>query len=140
MVAKMKKKIISFIFTLEIDPVSFLRAARRGDIASCVEMLDAGVPSDTVDGLGSTALHHASLNNHTDIIDVILQKGVSVNECNNIGWTPLHFAIYGNSTDACRVLLQQGAKTTIKDKRGQTPVDYVPLWENEEAKLLLKQY
>ena len=73
-----KKWLISFIFTLEIDPISFLRAARRGDIASCVEMLDAGVPFDTRDGLGSTALHHASLNNHTDIIDVILQKGVGV--------------------------------------------------------------
>ena len=82
-------------------------------------MLDAGVPFDTRDGLGSTALHHASLNNHTGIIDVILQKGVGVNECNNIGWTPLHFAIYGNSTDACRVLLQQGAqqKSRIKEAK-----------------------
>ena len=102
-------------------------------------MLDAGMPFDTRDGLGSTALHHASLNNHTDI-DVILQKGVGVNECNNIGWTPLHFAIYGNSTDACRVLLQQGASTKIKDKRAQTPLDYIPLWENEEAIRLLEQY
>ena len=134
-----KKKIIS-IFTVEIDPVSFLCAARRGDIASFVKMMDAGVPLDSRDGLGSTALHHASLNNHTGIIDVILQKEVSVNECNNIGWTPLHFAIYGNSTDACRVLLQQGASTKIKDKRGQTPLHYVPLWKNEDAIRILEQY
>ena len=45
-----------------------------------VRLLGEGMPVDSVDGAGMTALQHAARNNQTDVIHDLLQRGGNVNK------------------------------------------------------------
>ena len=127
----------------EIDPGMvdrFLDVAVCGDVHEVVEMMDGGVLPDTHDESGTTALHLASLNNHKDLVLVLVQRGADVNKQTDGGVTPLHWAAWTNSTDVISVLLQQGALTNISDNFGSTALDEARRWNNEEAVHLLEQH
>ena len=88
-------------------------------------MLDGGMPVDTFDWVGMTALQCAARLNRTDVIHTLLQRGADVNKRDrDYGRTALHWSARYNSTDAIRLLLRNGASTTIKDKWDRTPIDY----------------
>lgn len=135
--------VLMFISFIEVDPAlirRFTDAARCGTSSEVVDMLSAGIPADSRDLLGWTALMWAADNNHTDIVHLLLQKGGNVNEQTDAGTTALHFAARGNLTDVMRVLLKQGASTNIKNKYGRTPLDLARLKNKEEAVCLLEQH
>jgi len=51
------------------------RAARDGDAAEVVRLLDAGVPVDALDRDARTALDLAAQKNHADVVRVLLAAG-----------------------------------------------------------------
>ena len=103
-------------------------------------MLDGGMPVDSVDRVGMTALQHAAMYSETDVIHKLLQRGADVNKRDrDDGRTALHYSARKNNTDAIRLLLQNGASTTIKDKKGRTPIDCTREYNSQEAVLLLQQ-
>ena len=103
-------------------------------------MLDGGMPVDSVDGIGRTALQHAAMYSETDVIHKLLQRGADVNKRDrNHGRTALHWSAMNNSTDAIQLLLENGASTTIKDKKRRTPIDFAREYNSQEALLLLQQ-
>ena len=69
-------------------------------------MLNAGLPVDSRDLLGWTALMRAAENNHTDIVHFFLQKGASVNGRTDAGTKALHFASRGNLFEKNCILLK----------------------------------
>ena len=102
-----------------------------------VRLLDGGVSVDSVDGI---ALQYAAMNNRTDVIHKLLQRGADVNKRDrDFGLTALHFSTMFNKTDAIRLLLRNGASTTIKDDVGRTPIDWARKKNHQEAVLLLQQ-
>ena len=133
----------TFISSLEIDPLlvdNLTDAAADGDVSELVRMLDEGMPVDSVDWFGRTALQRAAVFNHTDVIHELLQRGADVNKRDRYdGRTALHYSAKYNSTDAIRLLLRNGASTTIKDKKGRTPIDWARQYNNQEVALLLQQ-
>ncbi len=77
------------------------------------------------DNEGTTAIHRAVRNGHTQMLKVMIDKGVNVNltedEPSEPGNTPLHTAcIYGN-TEAVKLLLSSGADDTLQNINGETP-------------------
>lgn len=121
---------------------SFTLAAHNGDVSEVVKLLDAGVPVDSVVGVGDhTALRRAAHFNRTDVIRVLLQRGADVNkQSGDDQYTALHVAAIFNKTDAIEVLLKHGASTKIKDGYGRTPIDVARLLNYEAAVRLLERH
>ena len=133
------------ISLLEIDYrllFRFTSAAARGDVSSVNEMLDAGVPVDSVDPKNRwTALRWAALWNRTDVTQFLLQRGADVNKQSGYyHFTALHRAACDNHIGVIEVLLKHGASTNIKDNRGRTPIDVARERNYEAAIRLLERH
>ena len=102
--------------------------------------MDGGMPVDSVDRAGMTALQWAVLFNRTDALHELLQRGADVNKRDrDDGITALHYSAMNSGTDTIRLLLENGASTTIKDDEGRTPIDWAREYNHQEAVLLLQQ-
>ena len=102
-----------------------------------IELLDAGVPVDSVDGDGDTALRSTAFENRTDVTRVLLKRGADVdNRSDDDHERALHVAVMFNNTDFIEVLLKHGASTKIEDRFGHTPVD-LALEQGSEALIRL---
>ena len=103
-------------------------------------MLDGGMPVDSEDRDGWTALQYAAMENRTGVMHKLLQRKADVNKRHRtFGLTALHVSARYNRTDAIQLLLKNGASTTIKDEKGLTPIDYAQKYNHQEAVLLLQQ-
>ncbi|KAL3752179.1 hypothetical protein ACJRO7_012921 [Eucalyptus globulus] len=74
------------------DVDALIDAARYGDMEDVTSLAAAGVPLDSRDDQGRTALHMAAANGHLSIVDYIISKGADVNAANAEKNTPLHWA------------------------------------------------
>lgn len=115
--------------------------AFEDDVSSVTDMLNAGMPVDSIDEFGFTTLWHAAENNRTDVTRVLLLMGANVNKRNGrTGTTALHAASSNNSTDVIRVLMQHGASATVEDIFSNTPIDYARIKNYEEAVRIMEQH
>ena len=110
-------------------------------------MLESGMPVDISGDDGWTGwknswtvLMDAAMNNQTDVVRCLLEKGANVNKQDRSGRTALHFASGNNYTDVIKILLQHRARTDIKDNGGTTPIDLARKWNCKEALHLLQQH
>ena len=90
-------------------------------------LLSAGVPVDSQDIIGRTALHHAA--NWTGICGltkVLLENKANVNLQDRFGATPLLAAIQQHTIDVIPVLLDAGADLDVTDGEGTSPRSMYP--------------
>ena len=118
----------------------FLDAAHFNDVHEVVDMLRVGVPIDSQDENGYTALYWAVYSNHTEIVHKLLRKGADVNLQNRYHWTPLHAAAQEGNTDIIEDLLQDGADASILNSKGQTALDVALMFNKERAAQRLERY
>ena len=119
----------------------FITAAYTGDVSKVKEMLDVGVPVDSEDEIGVTALQCAAIKNRTDATQLLLRRGADVNKRSGLHHqTALHKAASNNSTGVIEVLLKHGASTKIEDRFGDTPIDLARSKNNEAAVRLLERH
>ena len=136
------QSILLFTSFVEIDLAHLKRfhnAAVQGDVSEVAALLEDGVPVDSSDNGGNTALMFAAMNNQTDLVHLLVQKRADLNKQGGAGWAPLHFAAQVNATDSIRILVQQGASTNIRTIDGHTPLDLAHRYSSKEAVLLLEQ-
>ena len=120
---------------LEIDPElvkRFIDAARFENISEVIRMLRIGMPVNSQDKDGYSALYWAVFSNHTDIVDKLISNGADVNVRTNHYWTPLHAAAHNSNTEMIKFLLQHGAGPFIKNNRGDTALDIARTFLREE--------
>jgi ankyrin repeat protein len=87
---------------------------------------------------GSTPLHIAASQGHTQTIRVLLRHGANL-KATNEKWTALHFACQSGHVDAVKLLLSQGADINAQDESRQTPLFFAASWGHEAVlRLLLK--
>ena len=135
--------LITGVCLLEINPQlvkRFIDAARFHDVTEIVDMLRGGIPIDSTDGDGYTALYWATMSECTDIVTELLKNGADVNVQNDHYCTPLHAAAENNNIDIMIALLQHGAAPSIRNIRGQTALDVAQMFNREEATRLLEKY
>ena len=85
-------------------------------------LLSAGVPVDSQNILGMTALHHAAKSPGTSVfINVLLKHKATVDLQDRFGASPLLIAIWEDTIAAIPILLDAGAKLDITDGEGSSP-------------------
>lgn len=107
---------------------AYLMAAAEGQLETMKWLADRGANLNVVDGMRMNALHLASFNGKTDVIDHLASSSTesSSSELDATAvykLTPLHFAAVGNQSQAVLRLLHHGAEPTLRNEGRETPYD-----------------
>ena len=100
-------------------------------------LLTAGADVNAKNKWGSTPLHAAAREGHTEAVRLLLEAGADVNAENEDGETPLHWAAWEGHTDVVRLLLAAGADVNAKDKDVRTPLHLAAKKERPDVVRLL---
>eukprot|EP00075_Anas_platyrhynchos_P011579 XP_027300832.1 ankyrin repeat and SAM domain-containing protein 1A isoform X3 [Anas platyrhynchos] len=111
----------------------FLRLGRIPELARFVAlgmMLSSlciwrGPNVNCVDSTGYTPLHHAALNGHKDVVEVLLRNDALTNVADCKGCYPLHLAAWKGDADIVKLLIHQGPSHTKVNE--QKPRSKLPL-------------
>ncbi|KAM7341268.1 ankyrin isoform 2-T3 [Cochliomyia hominivorax] len=114
--------------------ISFLRAARSGELSKVVEFLESGQITDinTCNANGLNALHLAAKDGYVDIVAELLRRGIRVDNATKKGNTALHIASLAGQKEVIKLLLQYNANVNIQSLNGFTPL-YMAAQENHDA-------
>ncbi|XP_036271199.1 ankyrin repeat and SAM domain-containing protein 1A isoform X2 [Pipistrellus kuhlii] len=115
-------------------PLSSLLSIWRGPNVNCV------------DSTGYTPLHHAALNGHRDVVEVLLRNDALTNVADSKGCYPLHLAAWKGDAQIVRLLIHQGPSHTrvneqnaleIKELKKHGPFDpYINAKNNDNETAL----
>lgn len=100
-----------------------LDACRSGDVNEIKQLVDNGAPL-TSDWLGTSPLHLAAQNGHSDAADILLKAGASRDTRNKVDRTPLHFASIEGHLPIVTLLISNGAEIDAKDLLKMTPLHW----------------
>ncbi|XP_035660894.1 uncharacterized protein LOC118405498 [Branchiostoma floridae] len=106
-------------------PQELRYAAERGDEVRVQQLLAEGVNVNADDGNNTskcTALHNASSNGHTGIVQALLTAGARVDPRAYMRYTPLRNAASNGQTRTVQALLTAGADINARDHRNRTPL------------------
>lgn len=108
------------------DVEALYKAAGDGDSTEVTAILDSGVDVNGRTATGSFALNNAAVENHTEVIKLLLGRGANPNVQNIQGDTPLICATKyaGGKPATVKLLVDAGTDTGIKDDDGKTALDY----------------
>ena len=100
-------------------------AAQTGDIAEVRALLQQGAAVNAAQTDGLTALHWAAMNNHGEIIDVLLYAGATVKPLTRVGgYTPLHLAARSGHAEIVTKLTAAGADPDEWTTTGVTAIHF----------------
>ena len=77
---------------------------------------------EATDDDGYTALHHASINDKPDCVEILLKNGANINATNICGETALHNASYLSRPNCLWILCKMGANVNVTNKFDETPL------------------
>ncbi len=81
-----------------------------------------------------------NLQNQTEVIKFLIEKGIDVNKPDDFGYTPLIIAVYSDKPALAEILIEQGANVNIQTHKGISPLMFATLKENyQSVQLLLRQ-
>jgi ankyrin repeat protein len=86
-----------------------LEAARRGETADLVSLLDAGRSVEVATPTGDSLLILAALHDRPEVVDLLLERGADPARVNNQGHSALVAATFRGSTRIVRSLVDHGA-------------------------------
>lgn len=78
--------------------------ARDGSTAQLLEFIDHGLPVDSQDGEGNTALMLAAYHGHAQTVSALIERGADVNLGNNRGQAPIAGALFKGEDEVVVVL------------------------------------
>jgi hypothetical protein len=89
--------------------------SKNGDVEKVRKLLSGSSESVTgfINGKDQeerTALHRASEDGKTDLVQLLLERGADIEATENQAWTPLHTASNAGNTDVVQLLLDRGQK------------------------------
>uniref|UniRef100_A0A8D1T163 Ankyrin repeat and sterile alpha motif domain containing 1B n=1 Tax=Sus scrofa TaxID=9823 RepID=A0A8D1T163_PIG len=77
-------------------------------LESLTSVIWRGPNVNCTDSSGYTALHHAALNGHKDIVLKLLQYEASTNVADNKGYFPIHLAAWKGDVEIVKILIHHG--------------------------------
>ena len=95
-------------------------AAKNGDSATVLALLEDGVDVNAPQGDGATALHWAVHLSDLETADALIEAEADVNAANDLGVTPLWLACLNGDAPAADRLLTAGASANVVLPSGET--------------------
>lgn len=98
--------------------------ARLGELNAIQGMLEKNPEylNTPVGVRGSTLLHTAAYNSHTEIVEALLKRGAIIDQRNFAGETPLFSGVLRGDEATIEALLRAGANANTPDNNGLTPL------------------
>jgi len=93
--------------------IKFILACRFGEYKKVKEALKAGIPPDTKNNWGDTALMETS---HAQIANLLIDSGANVNARSEFDWTPLMRASVAGYTNIVKILISSGSDVNQQRK------------------------
>jgi len=123
----------------DVNGTALQLAAASGSLGMAGILIDAGADLGTVgEPGGATPLHAAAINNHPDIVNLLLERGADPASRDSQGRTPLHVAAAFGNSDAAKVFLEHGADPFAEDTAyGHAPIHLAALASSRESVELL---
>jgi ankyrin repeat protein len=115
----------------------FFLAVFQGRLEIAQTLIDSGVPVDTKDRRGRSALHIAAHCGHLELIRYLLEHGAGIHAKDAAGMIPLHMAALCGRQDTASFLIAMGASAKSKDYSGQTPLHLASFCGNKKLVELL---
>uniref|UniRef100_A0A5S6QMX6 ANK_REP_REGION domain-containing protein n=1 Tax=Trichuris muris TaxID=70415 RepID=A0A5S6QMX6_TRIMR len=116
-------------------------ASSSGSSELCYMLVSqsAGINVDVFDIEGRTSLYYAVLEEHADIVELLLSFGCDPSMADLHGRTPLHVASWLGNSFIAELLLRHGANVDAGDRENRTAL-MIAVWRNNYnvAKLLLQ--
>lgn len=111
--------------SIKFDDIAvLLDAAAEGDLIEVKRLIEeAHAEVNMCNEKGVTALHRASLNGQTEIMEFLISKNAIVNVADTDGWIPLHYAVSAGSLEAVKLLLSRGGDVEALTDINETAVD-----------------
>lgn len=100
-----------------------LDASRNGLTEHVRSLTQSGAPF-TTDYLGTSPLHFAAQNGHTDSAEILLRAGVSKDARTKLDRTALHVAAQEGHLAMVELLLSHGADANARDMLKMTPLHW----------------
>ena len=103
------------------------------------DLIRQRVDVNTRDIHDRTALMHASLSGHTDIVKMLIEQGADVNAKSGGGDTALMMASFNRQTDIVKMLIERGAGVDVRDDYNRTAL-IMACWRGyaDIAKMLIE--
>jgi ankyrin repeat protein len=120
--------------------VPLVDAAKNGDHAGAIKLIDQKVNVNTPEADGTTALHWAAHNNDADLVDKLIQAGANSKVKNDFGATPMSEAAANSNTAIIEKLLKAGADPDSPGADGVTALMVVARSTNVAAARLLLEH
>ena len=100
-----------------------IRAANAGFVEIVRLLIDNGAELEVnSSGRGRTSLHHAAIQGHRNVVELLLSRGAYLGARDMDGWTPLHHAASKGYTDIVAVMLSQDVDLDVTDVYHATPL------------------
>ncbi|XP_076664106.1 ankyrin repeat and SAM domain-containing protein 1A isoform X2 [Andrena cerasifolii] len=122
-----------------VEKILGQRAKRSGPLAS----LRRGPGANVQDASGYSALHHAALNGHKEVVKLLLQYEASTNVVDAKGSSPLHLAAWAGDAEIVRLILTQGPsvpKVNLTTKDNETALHCAAQYGHTEVVAQLLHY
>src|SRR5665648_666048 len=87
-----------------------LTAAISGDLTIIKKCHEQGIPLDTVDGHGRTALIEAAMRSYFEVVAYLLKNSANIHHKDNDGNSALFYTIVANQEKMAHYLLEMGAE------------------------------
>lgn len=100
-----------------------MKAAHLGNVVVIRELLAAGAAIAARNADGNNALWLASVGNHLDAVDVLVEAGIDINNCNDNGATALMYASSSGKAEVVGHLIAKGADISIETLDGFSALD-----------------
>ncbi|KAM0314335.1 hypothetical protein ACHAPQ_011844, partial [Fusarium lateritium] len=118
-------------------------AAKRGDKDICTKLLVTCHYQNLQfhhDMSGKGILHHAAINDWSDLIETCLLRGgrtIDIDQIDHSGRSALHYASSLGNVASCKALINGGASLTLQDRLGRTAAQAAADAGFKDAVLLL---
>ena len=113
---------------------SMLEAARSGDSAPLLALIDQGAPVNLRDSSGNSPLMLAAYHGHAKLVRELAARGADVDLANDRGQSPLAGVAFKGYTEVAEVLLEAGADPDAGTPSARETARY---FEREEISALM---